>query len=276
MATAAYLTTSFIVLAVGARYLLARKYLAEARTMLRMGVGFAAIVAPLQLFIGDQHGLNTLRYQPIKIAAMEAHWDGTKPGDFYVFAWPDEKGEANRFPIAIPRGGSLILTHDPNGLYPGLKSVPPSERPNVPIVFFAFRVMVGIGLFMIGAAWLGALLWWRRKLFETRWFLWPAQHVWWIGFVAVIAGWTVTESGRQPWTVHGLLRTADAVSPVPGSSIATTLTLFVLVYGVVFSMGIYYINRLIKTGPALTEEPALGLAHRSASRADDRHTLGGT
>jgi len=278
MATAAYLTTSFVVLAVGARYLLAGKYLDEARTMLRMGVGFAAIVAPLQLFIGDQHGLNTLRYQPIKIAAMEAHWDGTKPGDFYVFAWPDEKNETNRFAIAIPRGGSLVLTHDPNGLYPGLKSVPPSERPTVPIVFFAFRVMIAIGFFMIGAAWLGALLWWRGRLFEPRWFLWPAQHVWWIGFVAVIAGWTVTESGRQPWTVHGVLRTAEAVSPVPGSSMAVTLALFVLVYGVVFSMGIYYINRLINTGPSVSEEPTPERAQRpvGSSRTDDQHILGGT
>jgi cytochrome bd ubiquinol oxidase subunit I len=279
MATAAYLTTSFVVLAVGARYLLAGKYLDEAKTMLRMGVGFAAIVAPLQLFIGDQHGLNTLKYQPVKIAAMEAHWDGTKPGDFHIFAWPDQKGETNRYAISIPRGSSLVLTHDPNGLFPGLTSVPASERPNVPIVFFAFRIMLGIGFFMIGAALLGAWLWWRGSLFEARWYLIPAQFVWWIGFVAVIAGWTVTETGRQPWVAHGILRTADAISPVPGSSIATTLALFVLVYGLVFSMGIYYINRLINTGPAAVadEPPTSGMANRplSSSRAEDRHVLGG-
>jgi cytochrome d ubiquinol oxidase subunit I len=280
MATAAYLTTSFVVLAVGARYLLAGKYLDEAKTMLRMGVGFAAIVAPLQLFIGDQHGLNTLKYQPVKIAAMEAHWDGTKPGDFEIFAWPDQKGEQNRFAISIPRGSSLILTHDPNGLFPGLTSVPASERPNVPIVFFAFRIMIGIGFFMIGAALLGAWLWWRGKLFEARWYLFPAQFVWWMGFVAVIAGWTVTESGRQPWVAYGILRTADAISPIPGNSIASTLALFVLVYGVVFSMGIYYINRLINTGPAAIagEPPASGMAHRllATSRAEDRHVFDGS
>jgi cytochrome bd ubiquinol oxidase subunit I len=270
MATAAYLTTSFVVLAVGARYLLSEKYLDEAKTMLRMGVGFAAIVAPLQLFIGDQHGLNTLKYQPIKIAAMEAHWDGSVPGDFEIFAWPDQKGETNRYSISVPRGSSLVLTHDPNGLFPGLKSVAASERPNVPIVFFAFRIMLGIGFFMIGAALLGAFLWWRGKLFEARWYLWPAQFVWWIGFVAVIAGWTVTEAGRQPWIAYGILRTADAVSPVPGSSIATTLALFVLVYGIVFSTGIYYINRLINTGPAgvASEPPASGMAGRPLSSAD--------
>ncbi|HLL27943.1 MAG TPA: cytochrome ubiquinol oxidase subunit I [Xanthobacteraceae bacterium] len=267
MATAAYLTTSFVVLAVGARYLLAGKYLDEAKTMLRMGVGFAAIVAPLQLFIGDQHGLNTLKYQPVKIAAMEAHWDGSKPGDFEIFAWPDQKGEANRYAISVPRGSSLVLTHDPNGLFPGLTSVPPTDRPNVPIVFFAFRIMLGIGFLMIGTALLGAFLWWRGKLFEMRWYLWPAQYVWWIGFVAVIAGWTVTESGRQPWIAYGLQRTADAASPVPGSSIATTLALFVFVYGVVFSMGIYYINRLINTGPAAIAgaPPASGMASRPLS-----------
>ena len=114
--------------------------------MMRMAVGMIAILAPLQLFIGDQHGLNTLEHQPIKIAAMEAHWDGSKPGDLVLFAWPDEKAERNHFEISIPKGASLILTHDPNGLFPGLKSVPPSERPPVVPVFFAFRIMVGLGL----------------------------------------------------------------------------------------------------------------------------------
>ena len=249
MLTAAYLTTSFVVLAVGCRYLIAGKYPDEARTMLRMGIGFAAIVAPLQLFIGDQHGLNTLEHQPIKIAAMEAHWDGDKPDDFHIIAWPDENAETNRFAISIPRGSSLILTHDPEGLFPGLTSVPASERPSVPIVFFAFRIMLAIGLFMIASAWVGVWLWRRGRLFETNWFLRPMAHTWWIGFVAVIAGWVVTESGRQPWIVQGVMRTADALSPVPGGSVATTLALFIIVYGIVFSMGIYYINRLIHRGP---------------------------
>src|SRR5712691_1878736 len=199
MATAAYLTTSFVVLALGARYLLAGKYLDEARTMLRMGIGFAAIVAPLQLFIGDQHGLNTLKYQPVKIAAMEAHWDGSKPGGLVLFAWPDEKTETNRFEIAIPKAGSLILKHDPDGLFPGLKSVPAADRPPLLPPFFAFRVMVGIGLLIVAAGLVGLWLWWRQQLFDARWYLWPASHAWWLGFVAVIAGWIVTETGRQPW-----------------------------------------------------------------------------
>jgi cytochrome d ubiquinol oxidase subunit I len=248
MLNAAYLTTGFVVLAVGARYLLAGRHLAEGRTMLRMAIGLTAILAPLQLVIGDQHGLNTLKYQPIKVAAMEAHWDGSKPGDFEIFAWPDEKAETNRFSVSIPKGSSLILTHKMNGLFPGLTSVPPEDRPPVKIVFFAFRVMLGLGFFMIGAALLGAFLWWRGTLFETRWYLGIVSQCWWVGFVAVIAGWIVTECGRQPWLVHDILRTADAASPVPAGSILTTLALFVLAYGVVFSFGIYYINRLIAKG----------------------------
>jgi cytochrome d ubiquinol oxidase subunit I len=271
MLTAAYLTTCFVVLAVGARYLLAGRHIEEARTMLRMGVGFAAIVAPLQVFIGDQHGLNTAEHQPLKIAAMEAHWDGTKPGDFYVVAWPNERTERNDYALSIPRAGSLVITHDPNGLYPGLKSVPPAERPPVPIVFFAFRLMILIGFCMVGAGWVGAWLWWRGRLFDARWFLWPAAKVWWAGFVAVIAGWTVTESGRQPWLVHGILKTADALSPVPAGSIAFSLAMFLVVYGIVFSMGIYYINRLIALGPKgrSIEPPAEGMPRRPLSAAGE-------
>jgi cytochrome d ubiquinol oxidase subunit I len=249
MLNAAYLTTGFVVLAVGARYLLAGKHIEDARTMMRMGLWLMAILAPLQLFIGDQHGLNTLQHQPIKVAAMEAHWDGSKPGALVLFAWPDEKAEKNWYEISIPRGASLILRHDPNGLFPGLKSVPPQDRPPLLNVFFGFRIMVGIGLYMIAAALFGCFLWWRGTLFETRWYLRIVSMTWWSGFVAVIAGWIVTESGRQPWLVHGLLRTADAISPVPAASLLGTLVLFVLCYGIVFSMGIYYINRLIALGP---------------------------
>ncbi len=213
MVTAAYLTTSFVVLAVGARYLVAGKFIEEAKTMLRMGVGFAAIVAPLQLFIGDQHGLNTLKHQPIKVAAMEGHWEDTGGGaPLVLFAWPDQKNQRNLLELSIPKGASLILRHDPNAPIPNLKSVPPAEQPPVPNVFFAFRIMVGIGLFMIFAALLGTFLWWRGTLFKSRWYLWPAQHVWWMGFVAIVAGWTVTESGRQPYLVYGLLKTLDGTS----------------------------------------------------------------
>jgi cytochrome d ubiquinol oxidase subunit I len=253
MLNAAYITTGFVVLAVGARYVLGGRYLAEGRTMMRMAIGLLVILAPLQLFIGDQHGLNTLKHQPIKVAAMEGHWDGSKPVALELFAWPDEKAETNRFSIAIPHGSSLILTHSWDGLIPGLKSVPPNERPPVVPVFFAFRIMVGLGLFMIAAALVGALLWWRGTLFDNRWYLRIMSQCWWIGFVAVISGWVVTESGRQPWIVYGILRTADATSPVPGATVAGTLALFIVTYGIVFWFGIYYINRLIAHGP---QQPA--------------------
>ena len=274
MLNAAYLTTGFVVLAVGARYLVAGRHIEEGRTMLRMAIGLTAILAPLQLFLGDQHGLNTLQHQPIKVAAMEAHWDGSKPGDFHIFAWPDEKTGENRFAISIPRGASLILTHHMNGLFPGLNSVPASDRPPVTLVFFSFRIMLAIGLFMIGAAVFGAFLWWRGTLFDTRWYLRIMAQCWWIGFVAVIAGWIVTECGRQPWIAHGLLRTADATSPVPGATIAGTLALFVIAYGVVFSFGIYYINRLIAQGPtgSAAEEPG----HFSANPISAAHDAGRT
>ena len=271
MLNAAYLTAGFAVLAVGARYLIAGLYLHEARTMLRMAIGLLSILAPLQLFLGDQHGLNTLKYQPIKIAAMEAHWDGSKPGDFHVFAWPDETAQTNRFAISIPHGASLILTHDPNGLFSGLNDVPPEDRPPVTTVFFAFRIMLGIGVFMIGAALLGALLWWRGALFTTRWYLRSMAQAWWIGFVAVLAGWVVSESGRQPWIVHGVMRTVDAASPVAPSAIATTFALFALVYSVVFSFGIYYINRLIAGGPqGIAVEPPPQIGSPLATAAPDR------
>jgi cytochrome d ubiquinol oxidase subunit I len=271
MVTAAYLTTSFVVLAVGARYLIAGRHLEHARTMVRMAVAFAAIAAPLQLFIGDQHGLNTLKYQPIKIAAVEAHWDGSAPAALVLLAWPDQTAETNRYAITIPHGASLVLTHSWNGLVPGLKSVPPSERPPVVPPFFAFRIMVGLGLLMIAVALTGVYLWWQGRLLDTHWYLRLVQHGWWMGFVAVISGWIVTETGRQPWIAYGVLRTADAVSPHAASMVATTLVLFVLVYGVVFAMGLYYINRLIvrgPQGPGITE-PEAGTPTRPISAAEE-------
>src|SRR6202790_1291133 len=248
MLNASFLTGAFVVLAVGARYLLARRHVEEARTMLRMAVSLTAVLAPLQLLIGDMHAENTLKYQPLKIAAMEAHWDSSQPAPFEIFAWPDEKTQSNLYSISLPHVASLLVTREWNGLFPGLNDVPPQDRPLLPNVFFGFRIMVGVGLYMIAAALFGAWLLWRGKLFETRWYLMIVAQTWWVGFVAVIAGWVVTENGRQPWIIHGILRTADAASPVPGASVATTLVLFVVVYLTVFSFGIYFINRLIARG----------------------------
>jgi len=249
MFTAAYLTTSLVVLSVGARYLVAKRFEQEAKTMIRMGLGMVAILAPLQLFIGDQHGLNTAEHQPAKVAAMEAHWDGSKPAPLILFAWPDAKAETNHLELAIPNLGSLIIRHDPNGLFKGLKDFKPEDRPPLLPVFFAFRGMVGIGLLMITIGAIGAFLWWRRKLFDATWFLQPLTYAWPLGFIAIICGWWVTETGRQPYVVYGVLRTVDAVSPVAFGAVLTSLILFVLIYSSVFSMGILYINKLIEKGP---------------------------
>jgi cytochrome d ubiquinol oxidase subunit I len=271
MLNASYLTVGFVVLAVAARYLLADRHPDQSRTMVRMAIGLLAVLAPLQLLLGDLHGLNTLLHQPIKVAAMEAHWNGDQPGDFHIFAWPDERAEDNRYAISIPDAASLILTHRMSGLFPGLKDVPPQDRPPVKTVFFAFRIMLAVGLFMIAFTLIGAWLLWHGILYETRWYLRIAAHSWWTGFVAVGAGWVVTESGRQPWVVYGIKRTADSVSPVAATTVAISLALFVLVYGVVFAMGIYYINRLIAAGPQArpVEAPPDGTPARPISAARD-------
>ena len=271
MVTAAYLTTSFVVLAVGARYLMRGIHEGYARTMMRMGLGLALVLAPLQLIIGDQHGLDTAKYQPAKLAALEAHWDGDEPADLVLFAWPDVKAEINRYEIAIPHGLSLMITYDWEGRVAGLKQFAPEDRPPVLIPFFSFRLMAGIGFWLIAMAFFGAFLWWRGKLFESRLYLQLAWFSWPLGFVAIIAGWVVTEVGRQPWVVTGVLRTVEAASPVPASNVTLSLAMFVAVYGIIFSAGIYYINRLIHRGPVPTDTPVddEGVATRPMSAAEE-------
>ncbi len=157
-----------------------------------------------------------------------------------------------------------------NGLFKGLKDFAPQDRPPVKPVFFAFRVMVGLGMLMIAAGLVGAFLWWRGLLFDARWYLWPLSLAWPAGFIAILAGWWVTETGRQPWLVYGILRTADAASPVSAGAVLTTLIAFVLVYSVVFSMGIYYINRLIEKGPTgASVKPPEGVPSRPLSAAEE-------
>ncbi|CEJ83209.1 Cytochrome bd ubiquinol oxidase, subunit I (cydA, QxtA) [Hyphomicrobium sp. GJ21] len=279
MFTAAYLTTSVVVLSVGARYLVQGRFLEEAKTMVRMGLGMVAILAPLQLVIGDAHGLNTAEHQPAKIAAMEGHWDGSKPGELLLFAWPDEKAEKNHFEIGIPHLASLIITHSYDGLFKGLKDFKVEERPPILPVFFAFRVMVGVGMLLIAIGFVGAFLWWRRKVFSAQWYLRPLIYAWPLGFIAIVCGWWVTETGRQPYLVYGILKTMDAVSPVAFGAVLTSLILFVLIYTSVFSMGILYINRLIDKGPegkAIAPEGNASVGARPIAAAQDaaRSALG--
>lgn len=278
MFTAAYLTTSLVVLAVGARYLYKDRFPQEAKTMLRMGLGMVAVLAPLQIFIGDQHGLNTLQYQPAKVAAIESHWDGSKPAPLVLFAIPNEKEERNDYEISIPHGASWILKHEADGLFPGLKQFAPDDRPPVFPVFVAFRLMVGLGVIMLGIGMVGAWLWFRGRLFTSKWYLGWVQYAWPLGFIAILSGWYVTEIGRQPWIATGILRTLDAASPVAFSAVLIGLVLFVLVYGVVFSMGIFYINRLIEYGPkGEAAEAPEGVPSRplSAAEAAAHDAIGG-
>jgi cytochrome bd ubiquinol oxidase subunit I len=273
MMSAAYLTTSVVVLAVGARYLLAGNFQVEAKTMMRMGLGMVAILAPLQLLLGDQHGLNTLEHQPIKVAAMEGHWEGDGPAALVLFGVPDQKAEKNHAEIAIPGIASVILTHSMTGRVPALKDVPPEDRPPVANVFYAFRIMVGIGLLLILLGLVGAFLWWRKRVFEARWYLRFAGYAWPAGFIAILAGWVTTESGRQPYVAYGILRTADAISPIAASTVWTSLIAFAVVYLTVFSIGVYYIRKLIRNGPkgAAVEPPTHGhgLPNRPLSTAQN-------
>jgi cytochrome d ubiquinol oxidase subunit I len=251
MVTAAYLTTSIVVLAIGARYCLAGRYPEESRIMVRMGLGLAIVLAPLQLFIGDQHGLVTAEYQPAKLAAIEAHWDGARPGELVLFGIPDEKAERNDYEIAIPRLGSLIITHSWSGLFKGLDEFKPEDRPPVWGPFFGFRVMVAVGLWLVFLALYGGILWARGKLFESRLFMRAAALSWPLGFIAVIAGWITTEVGRQPWVATGFLRTAEAASPLAAPTVGATLIMFAIVYLVIYSAGIAYMNLLIRKGPVI-------------------------
>ena len=266
MLNAAYLTTSLVVLAHGARYVLGGRFSEEGRTMMRMGLGMVAILAPLQLLIGDMHGLNTAKHQPAKLAAIEAHWDGSHPAPFVFFAWPDAQAELNRYEVAVPALGSLLITHRPDGLFPGLKDFPRDQRPPVAPVFFAFRAMVGIGLLMIAIGLVGAWLWWRKRLFTTTWYLRAVAPCWPLGFLAILTGWIVTETGRQPWVASGILRTADAISPLPAETVRASLLAFIVVYTVVFGIGIFYVQRLIRRGPVdPSQDDGEVLAHQPLS-----------
>jgi cytochrome bd ubiquinol oxidase subunit I len=272
MMSAAYLTTSVMVLATGARYQLAQRFATEAKTLLHMGLGMVAVMAPLQLLLGDLQGLNTLEHQPAKVAAMEGHWRNTGPAELVLLAWPDERLEANRYAITVPHLGALILTHDWNGRFAGLEDFPRAQRPPVRNVFFAFRMMVGIGLTLIALGAVGALLWWRGRLLSTRWYLRLAGYAWPLGFIAILAGWVTTEQGRQPYLVYGVLRTSEGLSPaITSAQIAMSLATIVVTYCVVFSIGVYYIRRLIRHGPqGAAIDPADGadaLAHRPLSAA---------
>jgi cytochrome d ubiquinol oxidase subunit I len=249
MVLAAYLTTAFVVGAVGGWHLLRDRSNEAARTMFSMAMWMAAIVAPMQAVAGDFHGLNTLEHQPAKIAAMEGHFETRRGAPLILFGIPDMAKERTDFAIEIPRLGSLILTHSLDGTIRGLKDFPPQDRPNALIVFWSFRIMVGLGLAMIAIGIWSLVLRWRGRLYEARWLHRAAVVMGPAGFGAVLAGWITTEVGRQPYTVYGLLRTADSVSAVGAAAVGASLVAFVVVYFALFGSGTFYILRLMAKPP---------------------------
>ncbi|KFL46553.1 hypothetical protein IL54_1970 [Sphingobium sp. ba1] len=262
---AAYLTTAFAVGGVGAWHLLKDRTNPGARTMFSMAMWMAAIVAPIQIFAGDMHGLNTLEHQPVKVMAMEGHYDSHPDGaPLILFGIPDSANKRVDYAVSIPKASSLILKHDLNAPMKGLDTVPEADQPPVGIVFWAFRVMVGIGFAMLGLGLWSLIARWRGKLHDWPWLHRAALVLGPSGFVAVLAGWIVTEVGRQPFTVYGLLRTAQSASPLDAPAVAASLLAFVIVYFSVFGMGIWYLLHLMKKPPEAHESTLDGAPIRTA------------
>jgi cytochrome d ubiquinol oxidase subunit I len=254
--SAFFVTTAFVVLGVGAYTLRRGRAVPQGRLMLRLALWFLAIFVPVQIVLGDLHGLNTLAYQPAKLAAIEGLWEGGHGVAASIVAWPDQAAERNIGEIAIPRLGSLYLTHSWDGAVQGLKDFPADQRPPVAIVYFTFRIMVGIALLMLAVVAAGFVLMGRGALDRTGWYLRLCELTSCLGFIAVIAGWTTTEVGRQPWTVYGLLRTADSVSPsLAGSDVALSLLLYVAVYLVIYPVGLFTMLRIVWRGPLAADAP---------------------
>lgn len=262
-----YITTALVVIAVAAYLIRRRQFANEGRVMFSMTFWLLTIFVPIQIWLGDMHGLNTLKYQPAKLAAIEAHWDAEKRAPLVLFAIPNAKKERNDAVIEIPLLGSLILTHKSDGVVPGLKQFPVDQRPPVAIPFFSFRIMVGLGIIMLGLIVTSLWLRLRHRLYDAVWFVRICQFVGPLGFLAVLAGWVTTEVGRQPWTVYGLLRTAQSVTPsLTGSDVLLSLIGYMMVYLLIFPVGVILMARIIRKGFAAgsdTDSPIEGGQHAS-------------
>jgi cytochrome d ubiquinol oxidase subunit I len=251
---AAYLTTAMIVGGVGAWHLLRDRANLHARKMFSMAMWMAALVAPVQVLAGDQHGLNTHEHQPVKVMALEGHYRSHPEGaPLILLGIPDSAAKEVRYAIKIPQLGSLLLEHDPEAPMAGLDTIPDDEEPPVAVVFWSFRIMVGIGFAMLGLGLWSLLARWRGKLYEWSWLHRAALVMGPSGFIAVIAGWITTEVGRQPWVIYGLLRTVDARSPIAAEAVGASLLAFVAVYFAVFGAGTWYILRLMSKAPHANE-----------------------
>lgn len=262
MLTAAYLTTALVVGGIGAYYLWNKRHLPHAKIMLVMATLMVSLTSPIQIILGDLHGLNTLIYQPAKIAAIEGIWETEQGAGLRLFAVPDSKNEINHYELSIPYLSSLILTHHFSGTVQGLKSFAKEDRPPVGIVFFAFRIMVALGFAMLFLSLISLIQYFRKKLFSNRMIL-----AYWIlmmpsVFIALLSGWFVTEVGRQPFTVYGFIRTVESVSPgVMGRELVWSLLAFVLMYAFVFGASTYYILKLIRKGIPIIKDEELYYKH---------------
>ena len=255
MVLASYLIVAFIVSGVAAWHLMRGRGTPAVKTMFSMAMWMAAIVAPIQIGMGDLHGLNTLEHQPMKIAAMEGDWDRSGPdgAPLILFGLPNMSKERTDYKLEIPHLSSVILTHSWNGQVPGLKEVPPADRPFAPVVFWTFRVMVGLGFLMFGLGAFSLFARWRGTLYTNRLLHRLALAMAPAPIVAMLCGWMTTEIGRQPYTVYGVLRTADSVSPIALPGIATSLAVFAVVYFIVFGAGVWVILRMMARPPVSGE-----------------------
>lgn len=265
MVLAAYLTTAFVVGGVGAWHLLKGRDSTSVRTMFSMAMWMAAIVTPIQIFAGDLHGLNTLEHQPAKVMAMEGHYDSHPEGaPLILFGIPNSKEKRVDYAIQIPKLSSLILKHDLDAPLAGLDTIPEENQPPVFIVFWSFRVMVGLGFAMLGIGVWSLYARYRQQLYDAIWLHRSALMMGPMGFVAVLAGWITTEVGRQPFTVYGLLRTSESIAPIAAPAVATSLIAFIVVYFFVFGAGIFYILRLMSSTPKDDDGHALDAPTRTA------------
>ena len=275
MLLAAYVTGAFCVAATGAWYMLRRQYFAEARIMLRMGLSLAAVLVPLQIFFGHLTGDHVHDYQPVKFAAIEGRWHDEQPAGEVLIALPDATAETNHYEIKIPVLGSLIGSMSLTSREVGLTDFPPQNRPPVIIPFLTFRIMVGCGLAMPALAWIGSYLDITGGSERSRLLLWLTFLSFPLPFIATLTGWFTAEVWRQPWTVYGVLKTADAMTPFLTTRAATiSLVVFCGVYALIFAFGTFYIYRLLRAGPAgyLVLPPAAAVPSRPMSLVDHHPT----
>ncbi|HEV3104367.1 MAG TPA: cytochrome ubiquinol oxidase subunit I [Trinickia sp.] len=269
MTLGAYIVAGLVVSATGAWHLLKGRRDPAVKKMFSMALALLLVLTPLQAFVGDQHGLNTREHQPAKIAAIEGLWDTETNGTaLNLFGIPDMKAETTRYAVSIPHLGSLILTHSWDGQIRGIKSFPPEDRPNSTVVFWSFRVMAGLGMLMIVMSVLALILLRRGRLYDAKWFHRFAVAMGPSGFVSLLAGWVTTEVGRQPWVVYGVMRTSQALSPLTSQQVGISLMTFVVVYFLVFGTGVYYLLKLLRKGPSISQDDVSG-----AAAGDARHPV---